>query len=56
MNISKIGAHVEQFTLKTNWRLEDSYTIKLVRKIHKQVGGKDRKAIGSAPLEMSEKR
>lgn len=40
-NTSKLHLHVEQLSLKTNWK-KDSYTTKAIRKIHMELGNKRR--------------
>ena len=47
----KMDLQVEQFSLKTNWRLEeDYYTMKTVRKTHMELARKERETIGSGPV------
>lgn len=51
MNTSKIHLHVEQFSLKTNWKLTNGLrTTKAVRKIFTYSGMKERKEIRWGPL------
>lgn len=45
---------MEQFSLKTNSKLQDSCTKKAVRKSHMESGKKEREAIRSGPVSLGE--
>ena len=41
---------MEQFSLKTNWRLAEKLTQLTARKIHMELGRKEREAVGMGPV------
>ena len=49
MNMSEIHLHVEQFSLKTNWRLVDSCEAKAVGKIHTESDRNGRETVRLGP-------
>lgn len=50
----KIPLCMEQFSLKTNSKLQDSCTNKAVRKSHMESAKKEREAIRSGPVSLGE--
>ena len=50
MNRSKIHLYVEQFALKTNWKLVETLLYTQGCKIYMQLGKKARRAIESGPV------